>query len=642
MSYSSRIGSCSVLLLVAACDSGGGSAPTGGSTTATPSRVLVTASTVVLEPTSVSTPTIDATLLDGAPVAAAYRLTTPADTMFSFDIVAWQDAAAGATDLSIAHARSGDAPAVGTNSLLQAGILATGSDLGQSGNWTTAHGDGTARITLQGRIATDQVVAVDTPDGDPILVEIAIGPRSVINRPESGGAGEGGGSGGSGGGGGGSTETLQTIFSSNSMMFGLPTVAVSGDRTSVVCYQGAGVATEQRHELRLQHDRATGAVTTGGIEETTLDTGNWRDHEIAAKDNVIALVRSEPGAVVVQFSFDRGATFGQTMSMPIGGGQARLVQIAMANDHRVAVGFWRATSAGLDMCLLEASPLERDGNGSPTWYQFAPVQVLRALPANGIPTTTGIAWSEGRDLVIGYGATWTTPPTGTIPPTTTTETTYRCATRLEGGSMQDVIVDRQAQVFAMDPSVAVLGKGSSLRIFYAFEAASGVQLASSNDAGATFTLGPVVGAMGDHLPSVFARDVNGATRVDVLYLGTRSGGLELHHTSWADWSSPVRTVRSLNAAQYHMTPPRPEAPMGEVAFTELGRLGYDAVADGNAIVVVYDEVSMLLPVWAPAGGSLAVTAANSPAAPPLYPGMTEPAPAVEASHRHQLRLLRMP
>ena len=63
---------------------------------------------------------------------------------------------------------------------------------------------------------------------------------------------------------------------------------------------------------------------------------------------------------------------------------------------------------------------------------------------------------------------------------------------------------------------------------------------------------------------------------------------------------------------------------------------------GNAIVVVYDEVSMILPVWVPAGGSLAVTAANSPAAPPLYPGMTEPAPAVEPSHRHQLRGVGQP
>ena len=80
-------------------------------------------------------------------------------------------------------------------------------------------------------------------------------------------------------------------------------------------------------------------------------------------------------------------------------------------------------------------------------------------------------------------------------------------------------------------------------------------------------------------------------------------------------------------------------------------LGYDAVLDGEEIVVVYDEVTFdgyeywpVIDIGAPAPAAGAGAAEDFVPAdpPPLAPGLTEPVPVPDPLHRHQLRLLRLP
>ncbi|MBL8751479.1 MAG: hypothetical protein JNK78_20155 [Planctomycetes bacterium] len=601
-----------------------------------PARLLVTTSTNVIEPSGDAAPAgLEPQRLGGTRLAATYRLTTPADEPFSFDLVSWREGAAGAASIEVAHVRDGERTPATNDSLVEAGIQLQGPGLVAVEGGVVANGDGFARVTLQGRIKGDQVIAVDVDDAVTIVV-VEVGPRSGINRPDSEEGTDV------------SVVDRRVIYSSDSPMFGLPTVAVSGNRTSVVCYDGGTeFGNVSRYELRLQHEAATNAVTGGGSIELSPDSGGWRDHEIAALFNVLAVVRSETGGVSVRLSFDRGATFAQDVQISAGAVQSRLVQCAMAADYSLALAFWRASASGesLEMCLVEGSPVAFDATGSPTWFAFGAPAVLRSMPANSTPLTTGIAWSDGGDLVVGYGATWFEPGGGW---TWANQTEFRCAVRRTGESMEDTLVDQQ-RIIAMDPTVAVLGHGASMQVFYAYEVQGGVRLAVSSDGGRTFVQGAQWGQMGDHLPTVFARKIGGQTRVDVLFLAPRSEGCELHRARWLDWPTSTREDEELTTARFESVDPGSGiwagGPGAGLRSTQIGWLGYDATLDGDQIVVAYDEVTQESIFWWPVftgGGWVSTTSTFSVApAPPLAPGMTEPVRPVSADDSHQLFLLRL-
>ncbi len=631
--------------LVAACSGNSSSSPPA----AAAARLVVAADTTVLEPSSERAPTYERPLDGVSGVDRYYRLTTPAATPFSFELVAWQPGSRGDASIAVAHLRDGASVPTSPTSLGEVGIAPAGQGLQRGDTWLAATGDGFARLELHGTIDRDQLLAVRSDRGEVTLVEIVIGEPSVINRPQGGGGG---------GGGGGGQPLATTLYSSDSLMFGLPTVAVSGDRSSVVCYEGdrADPFAGARYELRLQHDETSGDVTVGASVETSADTGWWRDHEVFALYNVLGVVRADETGVHVRVSYDRGATFAQDVAILPGFSQSRLVQVAIAADYSLAIGAWRTgTDGDQQFVLVEGRPSAVDANGSPTWFQFDPAQVLWTRSAEATPLTTGITWSQGGDLVVGYGATsFAMVPTGGW--LTTTE--FRCWTRRYGQTAIDREVDRE-EIFGMDPSVAVTGQGAGLRVFYTYEVRDGVRLSVSNDAGQTWAIADTFGHGGDHLPSVFVRPAGAATRVDVLYLASRAQGSELHRSSWANFGVSPRVDEALTTAS--TSPVSVTVPvMGggipysygwNVRTTQIGWLAYDATLDGDDLVVVFDEVTQdSWPCFMPTSGDFATTtgwlppvfAPFTPATPPpLAPGLTEPAPPIDSLHRHQLKLVRL-
>lgn len=613
-------------------------------------RLMVTAGTTVLEPTIASPAVVDVQALHGARIDAYYRLSTPADEPFQFELVTW-GSPIGFDFVTVRHLRDGGA-ATATDgfSLARAGVQPSGQGLAGSGDTIFSTGEGFCRLTLQGRIAEEQSFAVWTDGGGVTVVEVEIGFASEINRvpavePEPP-----------------SVLSRETIHSSASWQFGLPTVARSGDRTSIVCYEGDRQQpnTLARYEQRLQHDAQTGAVTGGAEALQTADSGFWRDHEVAALFNVLAVARSEAEGVRLRLSFDRGATFAQDVPLLPGFAPARLVQTAMAADYTIAVAAWRqrASADGQEFVVVEGVPMAYDGNGSPTWYVFTPAEVLYTTPRDVTPLTTGIAWSGGGDLVVGYAANWFEAVPGGAWRSTTE---FRCATRLWGESWQHAEVDRE-EMFGMDPTVAVRGSGDTLQIFYAYEVAGGLRLATSDDGGFAWTVADAFGQPGDHLPSVFVRDGSapGTAKVDVLYLATRAAGNELHRSSWAEWGVSERVDAALTRASFAVTAFLPQTGMPPglslpfvLTTTQVGWLGYDAVQVGDELVIAYDEVTMdsvqfgmglgqSFPNASTTAGGPVYGPIFSPATPPpLAPGLTEPMPAPDPAHMHQLKLLRV-
>ena len=630
-----RVVVLALLSLLGACSGGGGGDSRQGA------RLLVTAGTNVLEPGAATSATIDLSALGADRIEAQYRLTTPADMPLQFELVSWRANAEGIAVIAVDHLRDGSTD-IGNDgrSLANAGLMTLGQGLQSDGDWTQASGNGFVRLTFLGRIVADQLLAVRTEGGGIAVVEIAIGDASAINRrpstePELNGV-----------------IARDTLLSSDSWQFGHPAVAVSGDRTSIVCYEGdlQQPNGEARYEQRLQHDRTTGAVTGGAGQLPALEAGYWRDHEIVALYNVLGVVRSESTGLRVRLSFDRGASFGQDVQVLPGMSQTRLVQAAMAADYSLAIASWRVRdSGGLEFVLVEGRPVAFDAFGSPTWFQFTPAQVLYATAAEVSPLTTGIAFSAGGDLVVGYAYTGFGAGSG-VPGGWGSRTEFRCATRRYGEQFVDTLVDAEQLFFGMDPTVAVLGQGNSLRIFYAYEIRGGVRLAVSEDRGATFAIGPTFGQAGDYLPMVFAREVAGATRVDVLYLATREFGTELHRSHWTAWPAGPRVDEALTRARLEVVDPTsPWTPLS-VRVTQLPFFGYDAVLDGDDIVAVYDEATfeslylssmmMVSNASTSTSGSLPPTFSTA-SPPPLAPGLTVPMPAPNPAHSHQLKLLRL-
>jgi len=616
--------------------SGGGTQPT-----TQQGSLLVTAGVQPLTPASSDTvsATVDLAPLGNPQVSQVYDVTTPAGEAFSINLFSRNQGNAGNVRVSLAHLLDGGAAPVGTATISQAGVIPVGAGLIDRQPWLDNPGDGFSRISLNGSVTQPQVYAVqaETARGvETALIRVTIGPRSPINVD---------------------TQNPipapfvtdhRTLYSSDSFQFGLPTCATSGDRTTVVAYEGddGDPFSGNRYELRMQYDQASGAVTGGASDEPSPDRNNWRDHEIAALFNVLAVVKSGESAVSCRLSFDRGATFAQTETFPAGvaGFRARLVQCAMAADYTLAVLYWRT---GVDyvneLVLVEGSPSSVDQNGSPTAFSFGSPQVLHRTQQDATPAIIGAEYSAGGDLVVGFGySSWGWDD---VQQANRVRAAFYCATRLFGETnFKETLVDEDV-TFNYDPSVALVGQGQGLAIFYGYEAGNGVRFATSSDAGTSFSAPASVGQDGAHLPKVFAVDVAGAQRVDVLYLQpSNMSGSELHLARYADFSaSQVPTRYRLTTAT--QTP----GPNGSPVFTGIGWLGYDACLDGDDVVITYDEVReefLPMPVamgLATQGAPTAANAAGFQAAtpPPLAPGLTTPLAAPDPADRHQLKLMRL-
>lgn len=644
------------LLPLVAC--GGGSDAPGDGPAAGVAPLLAAGSTK-LEPTTRGDAGegIDLGRIDVDSITTLYDLTTPVDEPLAIDVLYRCEGNAGPVRVSVAHLGDGEAtPAGGPETLAAAGLVASGPGRASRGPWIDATGDGFSRITLRGAITQDQILAVQAADGDDrgtALVRIRIGPPSVINAASDPGDEYPG------------IVDETTLYSSNSWCFGLPTIAVSGDRTSIVCYEGDRGSPDARgrYEMRLQHDGATGVVTGGGSEETSPDSGNWRDHEIAALYNVLALVHGTGDAITLKLSFDRGATFAQEERFLQGGSawRPRLVQVAMALDYSLAVLFWRSNHDGsTDLALVEGRPSAYDGTGSPTAFAFDPLEVIYHDAFDATPMLMSAVWSDGGDLVIGYAFT----RFRTLPDTSWESLTQnRCAVRPWGGTFADVLVEED-RIVGKDPSVAVTGQGDTLRIFYAYERADGVGLRVSEDGGHTFSAPIRGGASGAHMPTVFAREGDTGTTVDLLYLGYGARwAMELHLLHWPVFSLEVpgevyRLTQAVVEDGGELPPDRPVPGAEEGALppgygprvTQVAWFGYDAVLDGDEIVVVYDEETYDAVTYL--DGPVRGLSGDAPASgydegfvpvdpPPLAPGMTEPVPDPDPDEMHQLKLLRL-
>jgi hypothetical protein len=599
---------------------------------------------------------VDTSRLGLEEIDGVYDLTTPAGEPFAFDAIARAAGNSGEVRLSLAHVDDGGtAVSGGPGSLAIAGIAPSASGLSSTNSWLNARGDGFARFTVRGKVERDQVLALETSTeagGMNALVRVRIGERSAIN----GAAGEGDAYPG----------VLQegTIYSSNSWSFGLPTAAVSGDRTSIVCYEGdrADPFRGDRFEMRLQHDRVTGTVTGGGSKEASPDSGHWRDHEIAALYNVLALVHGGAEAVSVKLSFDRGASFGQTEVLWSGseGYRPRLAQLSMAADYSLAVLYWRSSPDGTtSLELVEGRPSAFDGGGSPTAYKFDGPLPVHEERGDVTPLLMEAAWSEGGDLVVGFAFT----RFNSMPDRSWEIVTQnRCAVRPWGGAFEDRLIEED-RIVGRDPSVALIGSGPGLTVFYAYEGREGVLLRMSEDAGRTFSAAISAGDPGSHTPSVLARRQGDALRVDLLYLTDAGSGTELHLLHWDDFRSGLSSRHRLTRAAmvpFDSVPPDSKAPGispgiypppgGGSRITEVAWLGYDAVLDGDDAVVVVDEQTY--DAWYVCMGLDGGSGFGSPTAfeqvdftpadpPPLAPGLTEPMPAPDPAHMHQLKLIRL-
>lgn len=633
------------VLLVGCGGGGGGSGPRtpgGNPPPVQPNRELaVAAGLEPLTPTSAAqVGSIDLARLGVGKLDALYDLTSPAGEPFAVNLLARGQNNTGAVRVSLAHVTDGGSvPAVGVRSISDAGILPSGAGVLDRAPWLDARGDGFSRLTLRGSITRDQelLVQAETPRGlENALVRIRIGARSRINVETQGPINAP------------FVIDQRTIYSSDSWMFGLPTCAVSGDRTSVVVYEGndGDEWSGQRYEMRIQVDDA-GNVTGGASDETSDDHGSWRDHELAGLFNVLAVAHSGDQDVKVRLSFDRGATFPQEETLASGQPQhrQRLIQTAMAADYTLAVVFWRARNDAIsELVLIEGSPSAFDASGSPTQYAFGSPTVIHTASGDVTPAIMGAAWSAGGDLVIGYGATSMQPRTGEQPGMEM-RSYFRCATRLFGGSFTDVPVDEEISI-NFDPSVSLIGQGAGLNIWYAYETQTGVRLRTSGDAGQTFSPAIVLGDRTAHLPSVFAVEVAGQQRVDVLYLAQRDLGTELHLARWNSFDpAAAPSLHALSTASQSLSP------QGVPLLTGVAWLGYDACLRGDDLVVVFQEttqdfVCMGGPMIGavPPGAPMAASAAGGFTAatpPPLAPGLTNPLPAPDAADRHQLKLLRL-
>jgi hypothetical protein len=508
---------------------------------------------------------------------------------------------------------------------------------------------------------------VPQPEGgsEKIGVEISIGPPSDINveAPDIDGDAD--------------IKSDTTIYSSDSWQFGLPAVATSGDRVTVVAYDGnpSNPDAWERRRRWLQMDSATMAVSGGEATSTSADSGFWRDQEIASLGNVIAIVYTGNGQVRADVSLDRGVSFPiehVLESQDSGFGQ-RLVQVGIANDYTLAFVYWRSRGDWMmgksvsELVMVEANPVGFDSNNTPVGYDFLLPVVVSAPGRNVTPLVMDVKFSDSRDLVIAYGYTEFEPLPGGVMQGIN-RAVFNCAVRLEGGQLVDRLVDTEENIVPMDPCVALLGSGPGLRIFYAYEKTTGIHLRQSGNAGLNWTHVTSMGSPGAYMPSVHARFQDGKLRLDVLYLEATSNGTELHSRHWDDFnadSADSRLLRLTTAVREeipgnaitdpNVAPFFPEIGYPAVKITEVASFGYDAVDDGDDVVIVIHQrtqeswyfwnmgprVGIMPPMFFGEGAGFDAAAMAGAAAPPpvLLPGLSGNVTAPDTAHANQLKVV---
>lgn len=125
------------------------------------------------------------------------------------------------------------------------------------------------------------------------------------------------------------------------------------------------------------------SLDLGRVGVPSPDPGSWRDHEIAARGSVLAIVHTGNGQVRADVSLDRGASFPiqQVLDAAAGISGPRLVQCAIAPDYTLAFFYWRAAGPEAaprsELCVVEATPTGFDVNDTPAGYAFQPAFVIR-------------------------------------------------------------------------------------------------------------------------------------------------------------------------------------------------------------------------------------------------------------------------
>ncbi len=661
--------------VIGGCGGGGAAAPLLGAV-----PLILSAGMVPLEPEPVDlvSRTVDLARLGITQVERVFDLTTPPGEQFTIQAFTRTESNSGAVALCVAHCSDGGfVPVGGPESLGNAGVVPFADGAVPDGPWLEVGGDGYARLTVRGEIDEEQVLAIcaESATGRTVaLVRLRLGGPSIIN-----GAGSGATLGDDYPG----VVATATLYSSDSWQMGLPVVAADGDATHVVFYDGShdDPFDWRTFEVRLRHDAATNAVVAGGTTPLDDADGGWRDHEVAARGNVVAVARAGWGGVTLRLSFDGGATFGQTREFPLGPKEfaARLVQLAIGADGRIAMLFWKGDEVSYtDLVLVEGTVASRDAAGAATAYGFGAAETLFRGAGGLMPLIIGAQYSEAGDLVVGYAFTsfGGNDPAGAW--TATTET--RCATRLAGGASRDVLVEIE-DVTGFDPSVALVGSGDTMRVFLAYEAGDGVRMKTSADGGKTFSEAAVAGGMGANMPSVFARMQQGGLRVDLLYLMTSEVGNELHLRHWDDFgTTPPKDYRLVRASLSDtgggggfVPPPLPPPPPGNgdpfgptgvggdpgqwsdpsgssdgtwtwtdvgdygspAALTQVSWFGYGAALSGDDVVIVFQEE--VLDFWGlygfdtPVMGPGIAVGANT----------TGPVPAPDDADTYRLKLIRI-
>lgn len=610
--------------------------------------VTLAAGMAELQPATVDTLSSSVNLgrLNVSGLQRVYELETPANTDFSFTVVARGGGNIGATRLSLAHAASnGLTPQAGVETIAAEGMVLEGAGMSNRGDWLDVTGDGFARVTVRGNISADQVLVVQVPRNNTTIdigVRIRIGNPSAINLVGGGASSARPGM------------ASQTIYSSDSWQFGLPSLAVSGDRVSVAAYDGD--PTQQTYTNRrrqwLQHDSATGTVTGGNATCSSGDTGFWRDQEIAAQGNVLSVAYTGDGNVRMDISLDRGATFPIQQVVTNGSffGQ-RLVQAAIAADYKLGCLYWQSSGSinnpTSQLVLVEATPTAFDANNTPTGYSFAAPVTVHNVGRDVTPLLMHMAYSNGGDLAVGYGYTSITPSTGW---TVISSSKFRCAVRRSGQSnFTDVELDREDNVVPCDPHVSVLGSGPTMEIFYTYEKSDGIHVRYSSNGGVSFSTAAFIPSPGANMPSIHARMQGGQKRVDLLYIAPTAWGNEVHNVHWDNFvlggPSPALYRVTQATAVAGSTPPYPGMPAG-YTITSAAWFGYDAVVKGDDVVVVVHEVTCdsyeyYFMQGAP-GGTVAFAGGGTPPPPTiLLPGMTGSVAAPNAAHRNQLKILTL-
>lgn len=575
-----------------------------------------------------------------------YELQTPANTDFAFNLVARGAGNWGLTRINLGHVEAGGVTqTAGAETIAANGMTLEAPGMSNAGNSVDINGDGFSRVTVRGNITTGQVLVARVPLNNGSLdigIRVGIGNASAINlsagNPQGFRAGM----------------TTSNLFSSDSPQFGLPSLALSGDRYSVVAYDGDPNSQNyvDRNRRWLQLDTTTSAVTGGEAEAQSPDSGFWRDQEAAALGNVLAVAYTGSGQVRAEVSLDRGGSFPIVQQLdPAADPGTRLVQIALAPDYRLGVLYWKnvwttSSSCSSHLMLIEAVPSAFDANNTPTGYIWASPVAVHNAGYDATPLLMHLEYSQGGDLVIGYGYTsmiWNQSAW-----TITSSARYRCAVRQNGSQgFYDVQIDQEDNVMPCDPHVGVLGSGPTMEIFYTYERTDGVRLYHSSNSGATFQLVHTVPIPGAMQPSVHARMQGTAKRVDLLYVSPDGWGLELHDITWDDFgvTAPVHSRITQSTAVPGGTPPS-GMPQGYL-ITTLAWMGYDAVLKGDDVAIVFHEVTYdsYEYYWAswnwsqPAGGAQAASGGGSTPPPTvLLPGLTGSVPAPDPNDRNQLRL----